>query len=83
MVCGGVKVSPVTLPLQHVWRQSSPVLGGAASPPSGYVTTKMTVVTVQMKSASLRVLQMSSNVPALQGGVHFYYKLIYFFKRKH
>lgn len=80
-VCGSVKVSPVILPLLHVWKQSLPVPGGAASPPNGCVTTRMTVVMVQTRSACLSVLQMSFNVAVLQGGFQFFYNL--FFKRKH
>lgn len=75
-VCGSVKVSPVILHLQHVWKPSLPVPGGAASPPNGCVTTRMTVVMVQMRSACLRVLQMSFNVAVLQGEFQFFYYLL-------
>ncbi len=67
MVCGSVRVwlaLPLPLP---VWKQSLPVLGGAASPPSGSVTMRMTVVMVQMRSARTPALQTSSAVPACQG----------------
>lgn len=76
MVCGSVKVFPVILPLHHVWKPSLPVLGDAASPPSGCVTTRMTVVMVQMRSACLHVLQMSFSVAILQGGFQFLYILL-------
>lgn len=72
--CGSVKVSPVILPLQHVWKASLPVQGAAASPPSGRVTMRTTVATVQMRSAWVPVLQMSFNVAALRGGFQFFWK---------
>lgn len=56
MACGSATVWHALLPPLHVWTQSLPVLGGAASPLSGCVTTRMTVAMVQMRSAHLPVL---------------------------
>ena len=67
MVCGSVRVWLAPLSPLPVWNLSLPVLGGVASPPSGCVTTKMTAVMVQMRSARLPALQTNSAVPACQG----------------
>lgn len=67
MVCGSVKVWLALLPPHPVWNQSLPVQGGAASPPSGCVTTRMTAATVQMRSAQPPALQTNSAVAAHQG----------------
>lgn len=67
MVCGSVRVWLALLSPLPVWNLSLPVPGGVASPPSGCVTTRMTVVMVQMRSARPPALQTNSAVPACQG----------------
>lgn len=67
MVCGSVRAWLALLPPLPVWKQSLPVLGGAASPPSGCVTTRMTVAMVRMRSAHPPALQTNSAVSTCQG----------------
>lgn len=66
-VCGSVRVWLALLPHLHAWslRWCAPV--GDVSPLSGFVTTRMTVVTVQMRSAHPPAPQTSSAVPAGPG----------------
>lgn len=67
MACGSVRVWLALLPPLPVWKQNLPVLGDAASPPSGCVTTRMTVAMVRMRSVRPPALQTNSAVPACQG----------------
>lgn len=67
MACGSVRVWLALLPPLPVWKQNLPVLGDAASPPSGCVTTRMTVAMVRMRSVHPPALQTNSAVPACQG----------------
>lgn len=67
MVCGSVRVWLALLPPLPAWKQNLPVQGGAASPPSGCVTTRMTVAMVRMRSVRPPALQINSAVPACQG----------------
>lgn len=67
MVCGSVRVWLALLPPLPAWKQNLPARGGAASPPTGCVTTRTTVAMVRMRSARSPALRNSSAVPARQG----------------
>ena len=66
-VCGSVMVWLALLLPLPVWKQSLPVMEDAAFPLSGYVTMRMTVAMVQMRSAHSPALQTNSAASAYQG----------------
>lgn len=66
-VFGSVRAWLALLPPLHAWSLRSHVPVGAASPLSGCVTTRTTVVTVQMRSVRPPAPQNSSAVQAGQG----------------
>lgn len=67
MVCGGVMAWRAHLPLPPVWIQNLPVPQGDASPPTGCVTTRMTVAMVRTRCVRPHALRISSAAPARRG----------------